>query len=60
MIAHLLDYARTAVFVGAAGVSIGVIATSLAPQWDRICRLALGHVEPAFTPSVGVQSHGSR
>jgi hypothetical protein len=38
------------VFTGAFGLSVGVIALSIAPQWRRIARLATGHIEPAFTP----------
>ena len=37
------------VFVSAFGLSVAMIATSVAPQWQRIVRLAMGHVEPAFT-----------
>jgi hypothetical protein len=38
------------VFSGAFLVSVGVIAATVAPQWQRIVRLAAGHVEPAFAP----------
>ena len=38
------------VFGSAGATAIGVIAASVAPQWQRICRLALGHVEPACDP----------
>ncbi|MES3042813.1 hypothetical protein [Sphingomonas faeni] len=27
-------------------MSIGVIAATIAPQWQQICRLALGNIEP--------------
>ncbi|WP_380787087.1 hypothetical protein [Sphingomonas sp. R86521] len=37
------------IFAGALALSVAVIATSIAPQWQRIVRLATGHVEPAFT-----------
>lgn len=37
------------VFAGAFALSVTLIATSVAPQWKRIVRLAMGHVEPAFT-----------
>jgi NADH:ubiquinone oxidoreductase subunit 6 (subunit J) len=37
------------VFAGAFGLSVTVIAMAIAPQWQRIVRLARGHVEPAFT-----------
>ncbi len=38
------------VFAGALAVSLGVIAFSIAPQWQRILRLAAGNVETAFAP----------
>jgi len=38
------------VFTGAFFAAAGVIAATVAPQWQRIARLAAGHVEPAFTP----------
>lgn len=40
----------TAVFVGAMALALGVMWTSIAPQWRRIARLALGHVEEPFHP----------
>ena len=39
-----------AVFAGAFAVAGTTIVTSLAPQWNRIVRLALGNLEPAFQP----------
>jgi hypothetical protein len=39
-----------AVFGSAGATAIGVIAATVAPQWSRICRLALGNVEPEFKP----------
>ena len=38
------------VFGSAGATAIGVLRASLAPQWIRVCRLALGNVEPAFEP----------
>lgn len=38
------------IFAGAFAIASGVIIASIAPQWDRILRLAMGHVEPAFAP----------
>ncbi|WP_081974326.1 MULTISPECIES: hypothetical protein [Sphingomonas] len=38
------------VFAGAFAVAAGVIAATVAPQWQRIVRLAAGNVEPAFAP----------
>lgn len=38
------------VFVGAFLAACGVIAATVAPQWQRIVRLASGNVEPAFAP----------
>lgn len=36
------------VFAGAFAVAGMMIVSSVAPQWDRIVRLALGNLEPAF------------
>ncbi|WP_156348887.1 hypothetical protein [Sphingomonas sp. Leaf230] len=44
-----------ALFGSAGATAIGVIAATVAPQWSRICRLALGHVEPSFTPLTRAQ-----
>jgi hypothetical protein len=49
MLHDVLTGAALAVFGSAGATAIGVIAASVAPQWQRICRLALGHVEPAIT-----------
>lgn len=38
------------VFAGAFAVAGMMIVSSIAPQWDRIVRLAMGNVEPAFQP----------
>ena len=38
------------VFAGAFAVAAGVIAATVAPQWQRNVRLAAGNVEPAFAP----------
>lgn len=38
------------VFSGAFAAAVGTIAMSIAPQWQRIVRLAMGNVEPAFAP----------
>ncbi len=35
-----------ALFIRGGDVSIGVIAATIAPQWQQICRLALGNIEP--------------
>jgi len=40
----------TLVFVGAATASFGTLATTVAPQWRRILRLASGQVEQPFAP----------
>ncbi|WP_242095701.1 hypothetical protein [Sphingomonas sp. CROZ-RG-20F-R02-07] len=37
-------------FSGSFAVAVMVIASSIAPQWRRILRLASGRVEPAFAP----------
>jgi hypothetical protein len=49
MLHDVLTGAALAVFGSAGATAIGVIAASVAPQWSRICRLALGNVEPAYT-----------
>lgn len=57
MLHDVITGAALAVFGSAGATAIGVIAASLAPQWRRICRLALGNVEPAYTtapPARGV------
>lgn len=38
------------VFSGALALAMAVIWTSIAPQWQRIVRLAGGHVERPFQP----------
>jgi NADH:ubiquinone oxidoreductase subunit 6 (subunit J) len=38
------------VFAGALVLSVAMIVMAIAPQWNRIVRLAMGHVEPAFMP----------
>lgn len=38
------------VFTSALAASLAVIATSVAPQWRRILRLAAGHPEAPFSP----------
>ncbi len=38
------------VFTGAFALSAGIIAMAVGPQWRRIVRLALGHVEHGFAP----------
>lgn len=50
MLHDILLGAALAVFGSAGATAIGVITVSIAPQWHRICRLALGNVEPASEP----------
>jgi hypothetical protein len=38
------------VFAGALGTSVSVIGTMIAPQWRRIGNLAMGRIEPSFSP----------
>lgn len=38
------------IFSGAFILSVAVIVASIAPQWERILRLASGQTEPAFAP----------
>jgi hypothetical protein len=37
-------------FGGGFATAVGVIIATTAPKWNRICRLALGNVEPAYKP----------
>jgi hypothetical protein len=50
MLQDVLTGLALTVFGSAGATAIGVMRGSLAPQWSRICRLALGNVGPAFTP----------
>ena len=47
MIVPLIHGAGIGLLVGGGATALGVITASLIPQWPRIVRLALGHVEPA-------------
>lgn len=38
------------IFAGAFGVSVATIVAMIAPQWQRIARLAAGRPEQAFAP----------
>ncbi len=49
---HILHGFGIGLLAGGGAAALGVIAGSLAPQWQRICRLALGNVEPATNPVV--------
>jgi hypothetical protein len=49
MLHDILLGAGLAVFGSAGATAIGVIFATIAPQWPRICRLALGHVEPSIS-----------
>lgn len=50
MLHDVLTNLALTVFGSAGATAIGVLRSSLAPQWRRICRLALGNVEPEFKP----------
>ena len=50
MLHDVLTGLALAVFGSAGATAISVMRASLAPQWSRICRLALGNVEPALKP----------
>ncbi len=47
------------VFMGAFATALGVIAMAIAPQWQRIARLAMGHVEQPFAPLTAL-AHAER
>jgi hypothetical protein len=49
MLHDILLGAALAVFGSAGATAIGVILGTIAPQWPRIRRLALGHVEPSIS-----------
>lgn len=40
----------TLVFIGAMALAVSVIWLTIAPQWRRIARLAMGRVEQPFQP----------
>lgn len=50
MLHDVLTGLALTVFGSAGATAIGVIRASVTPQWSRICRLALGNVEPEFKP----------
>lgn len=50
MLQDVLTGLALTVFGSAGATAIGVLRASLAPQWNRICRLALGNVEPDSAP----------
>ena len=52
MAQHILHGFGIGLLMGGGAAALGVIAGSVAPQWHRICRLALGNVEPAINPAV--------
>ena len=47
------------VFIGALASAVAVIALSVAPQWRRIARLVMGHVEQPFA-SLTALAHAER
>jgi hypothetical protein len=52
MAQHILHGFGIGLLMGGGAAALGVIVGSVAPQWQRICRLALGNVEPANKPVV--------
>jgi hypothetical protein len=52
MAQHILHGFGIGLLAGGGAAALGVIAGSVAPQWQRIFRLALGNVEPAINPAV--------
>lgn len=52
MAQHILHGFGIGLLMGGGAAALGVIVGSVAPQWQRICRLALGNVEPAISPAV--------
>ncbi|MEG8027101.1 hypothetical protein [Sphingomonas aerolata] len=52
MAQHILHGFGIGLLMGGAAAAFGIIVGSVAPQWQRICRLALGNVELAINPAV--------
>ena len=52
MAQHILHGFGIGLLMGGGAAALGVIVGSVAPQWQRICRLAFGNVEPAINPAV--------
>lgn len=52
MAQHILHGFGIGLIMGGGAAALGVIVGSVAPQWQRICRLALGNVEPIINPAV--------
>lgn len=52
MVQHILHGIGIGLFLSGGATALGVIAATVAPQWQRICRLALGNVEPSSMPLV--------
>ncbi|KQN08891.1 hypothetical protein [Sphingomonas sp. Leaf28] len=50
MVQHILHGFGIGLFISGGAIALGVIVASIAPQWQRICRLALGEVAPSSTP----------
>lgn len=55
----MMTVVSVVVFVGAFASAMGAIALSVAPQWRRIARLAMGHVEQPFAPLTAL-AHAER
>ena len=53
MAQHILHGFGVGLLMGGGAAALGVIVGSVAPQWQRICRLALGNVEPTINHPVG-------
>jgi len=49
---HILQGFGIGLLMGGGAAALGVIVGSVAPQWQRIRRLALGNVEPAINSAV--------
>jgi len=52
MAQHIIHGFGIGLIMGGGAAALGVIVGSVAPQWQRICRLALGNVEPAVEESI--------
>ena len=52
MAQHILHGFGIGLLAGGGAAALGVIVGSVAPRWQRICRLVLSNVEPAINPPV--------
>ena len=54
--ADMMTVLSVAVFMGAMVTAMAAIASAVAPQWQRILRLASGQIEQPFAPLTALAS----